>query len=140
MLYKTIVMGFIIRYVEVVLHNNAWILIIWVRIWIFHPWDMHKYCAIIIVPMHRLNLILDFKTIILGKVNYRDHSVIWEWLKAIFELLIFPLGNKVVPYKVLQLGFKYQRNFTILVYMCNSFNFFFSSPFLLTTFSMLEHF
>jgi hypothetical protein len=62
-----------------------------------------KYCALIVMPMHKLNFILDFKTIIFGKVNYWDHSVIWEWLNAIFELLILPLGNKVVPYKILQL-------------------------------------
>lgn len=67
---------------------------------------MHKYCALIIMLVHRLHLVLDLEAIIFNKVDYSHHIVIQEMLKAIFELLILPHGNKVVLYKVLQLWFQ----------------------------------
>ncbi len=41
-----------------------------IRIWVLHLTNVHKNGDLIIMPMHILHLILDFKTIILKKINY----------------------------------------------------------------------
>jgi hypothetical protein len=71
--------GFITKDVKVVACNNVSILISWVRVWIPHPSDMHKYCALIVTPMHRLHFALDLKlTIVFSKVKFQSHNVIMD--------------------------------------------------------------
>jgi hypothetical protein len=67
---------------------------------------MYEHCALIVMPMHRMNFVLDLKVVVCNKINYQYQSVISKMLKAIFELLILPPSNKVVSYKVVILASK----------------------------------
>jgi hypothetical protein len=122
--------GFITRDVKVVACNNVWIFIIWVRVWIPHLSDMHKYCALIVMPMHILHYVLDLKlTIVFSKVNFKAimSSLIQVILKAIFELLIMRPCNKIVMYKISQL-FRLQNvrsSMELVSNICMSLFFFF---------------
>lgn len=51
-----------------------------------------------------------------------------DW-KQFLNCWFCQLAIKLCHTKYYNFGFKYWRNFTVLVYMCSSFNFFFSSPF-----------
>ncbi len=82
-------------------HESFRIVIIWVRVWISHPRNVHKYSDLVTMPIHRLNFILDLKVIIFNKINYQNYGVIWKIVKANFELIILPPYNKILMHKIL---------------------------------------
>lgn len=95
MLHKQGIILFIIRYVEktlLLLHS------------ILLPIaNLHKNSALVIVLVHRLNLILDFKSIVFSKIdNWHDH-IIRKVPNALLELHVLPIAPEVIVYECIKL-------------------------------------
>jgi hypothetical protein len=74
--------------------------------------------------MHTLHFILNFKSVVLSEVNNRQHCVGMERFNASFEILVFPLCNKIVFNKVLQFWFEIVYELIIVVDFYTKVNFF----------------
>ncbi len=60
--------------------------------------NIHQNGNLVSMAMHTLH----FKTIVLCKVNNRNHNIGWEIFNALFEMFIFPSCNEIVFNKMLQ--------------------------------------
>jgi len=96
---------------------------------------MHKYCALIVMLMHRLYFILDFKAIVSTKSIIDTIMSISKCLKQFLNCWSCHLATKLWHTKYYNLGLKYSISSLELISMCMSFNFFFSSHFFVTIFS-----
>jgi hypothetical protein len=65
--------------------------------------------------MHALHFILNFKSVVLSKVNNKHHYVGREKFNASFEILVFPPHNKIVFNKMMQFWFEIIYE---LIYCC----------------------
>lgn len=66
--------------------------------------DVNKNAYLVRMPMHTLDLILNFKFVILCKVHNGHNSMFGKRLDGPFEFFVFPPCDKIMRYKCLQLG------------------------------------
>jgi hypothetical protein len=71
-----------------------------------HPWNVDKDYDLVIMPMHGLNFILNFKGLVFCKIDYSNYCVIWEILQIRLEHLFLPPCKKIVACKKLKFGFQ----------------------------------
>ncbi len=74
--------------------------------------NVHQNINLVTMLVHALHFILNFKSVVLSKVNNKHHYVGKE---RSFEILVFPMCNKVVFNKMLQFWFEIVYE---LIYCC----------------------
>jgi hypothetical protein len=97
-------MTLVIKYVNIIFHDCVCVFIMWIKVWVFHPHNVDKNGDLVVMLMHGLHFILDFKAIVLCKIYHRNYSIIYKILKGRLEHWILQSCQKITVGKELKFG------------------------------------
>jgi hypothetical protein len=69
-------MALVIKNVKVISHEGFGSFIIRIRAWVPDPRNVNQNGHLVTMPMHGLDFVLNFKVVVLCKINYRNHHII----------------------------------------------------------------